>query len=51
MLPAKKEALVPSVEPLKDAEDREVEEEEKEEKGEEEDDKQIEPDGNVTSDL
>ncbi|XP_063189250.1 coiled-coil domain-containing protein 81-like [Chroicocephalus ridibundus] len=44
MLPPKKEALVPSVEPLNDAEDREVEEEEKEEKEEEEDDKQIEPD-------
>lgn len=51
-LPPEKEALeCPSVGPLKATEDREEEEEEKEEKEEEDGDKQIETDGNVTSDL
>lgn len=51
-LPPKKEVLeCPSVGPLTDTEDREEEEEKEEKKEEEEGDKQIETDGNVTSDL
>lgn len=50
-LPPEKEAVeCPSVGPLKATEDRE-EEEEEEGKEEEEGDKQIETDGNVTSEL